>query len=79
MGYRLESGQFMINGALACALSCSFSHHFYSQFRYLGYQYVWELETYLRIGQEQTMVGTARAVATAMHERPKLFDVQSLL
>lgn len=44
---------------------------------YLGYQYVWELESYLRIGQEQTMVGTARAVATALHERPKLFDVQS--
>jgi two-component system sensor histidine kinase ChvG len=44
---------------------------------YLGYQYVWELETYLRIGQEQTMVGTARAVATALHERPKLFDQQS--
>ncbi len=44
---------------------------------YLGYQYVWELETYLRIGQEQTMVGTARAVATALHERPKLFDEQS--
>jgi len=44
---------------------------------YLGYQYVWELETYLRIGQEQTMVGTVRAVATALHERPKLFDVQS--
>lgn len=36
---------------------------------YLGYQYVGELETYLRIGQEQTMVGTARAVATALHER----------
>ncbi len=44
---------------------------------YLGYQYVWELESYLRMGQEQTMVGTARAVATALHERPKLFDVQS--
>jgi dedicated sortase system histidine kinase len=44
---------------------------------YLGYQYVWELEAYLRIGQEQTMVGTARSVATALHERPKLFDVQS--
>ena len=44
---------------------------------YLGYQYVWELESYLRIGQEQTMVGTARAVATALHERPQLFDSQS--
>lgn len=44
---------------------------------WLGYQYVWELESYLRIGQEQTMVGTARAVATALHERPSLFDTQS--
>lgn len=40
---------------------------------YLGYQYVWELETYLRIGQEQTLVGTARSVATVLHERPNLF------
>lgn len=44
---------------------------------WLGYQYVWEMETYLRIGQEQTMVGTARSVATALHERPALFDNQS--
>lgn len=44
---------------------------------YLGYNYVWELEQYLRTGQEQTMVGTARAVATALHERPALFDSQS--
>jgi two-component system sensor histidine kinase ChvG len=54
---------------------------FFSSFLFaipwLGYQYVWELETYLRIGQEQTMVGTARAVATALHERPALFDAQS--
>lgn len=44
---------------------------------YLGYNYVWELEQYLRNGQEQTMIGTARAVATALHERPALFDSQS--
>ena len=44
---------------------------------YLGYQYVWELETYLRIGQEQTLVGTARSVATALHERPALFAQES--
>jgi dedicated sortase system histidine kinase len=54
---------------------------FFSSFLFaipwLGYQYVWEMETYLRIGQEQTMVGTARAVATALHERPALFDSQS--
>ena len=44
---------------------------------WLGYKYVWELESYLRVGQEQTMVGTARAVATALHERPMLFDNQA--
>ena len=44
---------------------------------YLGYNYVWELEQYLRNGQGQTMIGTARAVATALHERPALFDSQS--
>ncbi|MDT0596593.1 proteobacterial dedicated sortase system histidine kinase [Glaciecola petra] len=44
---------------------------------YLSYQYVWQLESYLRVGQEQTLVGTARAVATALHERPALFDKQS--
>ena len=31
----------------------------------------------MRVGQEQTLVGTARAVATALHERPALFDTQS--
>lgn len=44
---------------------------------WLGYQYVWELESYLRIGQEQTLMGTARAVATALHERPTLFNQQA--
>ncbi|MCC2617142.1 proteobacterial dedicated sortase system histidine kinase [Aestuariibacter halophilus] len=44
---------------------------------WLGYRYVWELESYLRLGQEQTMVGTARAVATALHERPRLFSSQA--
>ncbi len=43
----------------------------------LGYQYVWEMEKYLRVGQEKTLVGTVRAVATALHERPKLFDKQA--
>lgn len=43
----------------------------------LGYQYVWEMEKYLRIGQEKTLMGTVRAVATALHERPKLFDAQA--
>lgn len=41
---------------------------------WLGYRFVWELEKYLQLGQEQTIGGIARAVATALHERPTLFD-----
>jgi len=44
---------------------------------WFGYQYVWEMEKYLRFGQEQTLVGTARALATALHERPNLFNNQA--
>jgi len=44
---------------------------------WFGYQYVWEMEKYLRFGQEQTLVGTARALATALHERENLFDNQA--
>lgn len=44
---------------------------------WFGYQYVWEMEKYLRYGQEQTLVGTARALATALHERPNLFNKQA--
>lgn len=44
---------------------------------WFGYQYVWEMEKYLRFGQEQTLVGTARALATALHERANLFNKQA--
>ena len=44
---------------------------------WLGYQYVWEMEKYLRFGQEQTLIGTARALATSLHERPNLFNNQA--
>ncbi|MFD2166816.1 proteobacterial dedicated sortase system histidine kinase [Thalassotalea euphylliae] len=44
---------------------------------WFGYQYVWEMEKYLRYGQEQTLVGTARALATALHDRPNLFNRQA--
>lgn len=44
---------------------------------WFGYQYVWEMEKYLRYGQEQTILGTARALATALHERPNLFNNQA--
>src|SRR5690606_37138119 len=41
---------------------------------FLGYQCILEMEEYLRRGQEQTVLGAARAVATALNERPELFD-----
>ncbi|WP_394132170.1 proteobacterial dedicated sortase system histidine kinase [Shewanella maritima] len=44
---------------------------------WLGYQYVWEMEKYLRHGQEKTLEGTTQALATALHERPMLFDNQA--
>jgi len=44
---------------------------------WLGYEYVWEMEKFLRQGQEKTLVGTTRALATALHERPALFDEQT--
>ena len=41
---------------------------------FIGYYYIWDMETFLRKGQEQTLMGTARALATALHERPNLFN-----
>jgi dedicated sortase system histidine kinase len=43
---------------------------------WLGYRYVKEMEALLREGQEQALVGTARAVATALHERPELLELR---
>jgi len=44
---------------------------------WLGYEYVREVERFLRHGQERTLVGTARAIATALHDRPTLFNLQA--
>ncbi|PSU36246.1 proteobacterial dedicated sortase system histidine kinase [Photobacterium lutimaris] len=44
---------------------------------WIGYNYILEMEKLLRQGQEQTLVGTARAVATALNERPNLFSDQA--
>jgi dedicated sortase system histidine kinase len=41
---------------------------------WLGYQYILEMEEYLSRGQEQVVLGTARALATALSERPELFS-----
>src|SRR5207237_2981917 len=40
---------------------------------WLGYEYVRELERFLRDAQERTLAGTAQAVALALHDRPRLF------
>lgn len=41
---------------------------------WLGYQYILEMEQVLRRGQEQIVLGTAQALATALNERPELFN-----
>jgi two-component system, OmpR family, sensor histidine kinase ChvG len=41
---------------------------------WVGYRYVLEVENFLRQGQERTLTGTAQAVATALHDRPQLFE-----
>jgi dedicated sortase system histidine kinase len=45
---------------------------------WLGYEYVRELERVLRDAQERTLAGTAQAVATALHDRPRLFEAKSV-
>lgn len=42
---------------------------------FLGWSYVRELERVLRDAQERTLAGTAQAVATALHDRARLFDI----
>ncbi|HTF15007.1 MAG TPA: hypothetical protein VK643_10085, partial [Burkholderiales bacterium] len=37
-----------------------------------GYEYVREMERFLLEGQERALLATARAVATALHDRPNL-------
>ncbi|WP_372880947.1 proteobacterial dedicated sortase system histidine kinase [Psychromonas sp.] len=44
---------------------------------WLGYQYVWEMENFLRQGQEQSLIGTTRALASVLHERTELFNEQA--
>ena len=44
---------------------------------WLGYEYVRELERFLRDAQERTLAGTAQAVATALHDRPRLFETSA--
>ncbi|MGA7802214.1 MAG: proteobacterial dedicated sortase system histidine kinase, partial [Gammaproteobacteria bacterium] len=43
---------------------------------WVGYRYVRAMEGFLRQGQEATLMGTARAVATVLDDRPKLMEPQ---
>ena len=45
---------------------------------FLGYEYVREIERFLRDAQEQALAGTAHALAAALHDRPRLFDLTPL-
>lgn len=44
---------------------------------WIGYEYIRQIETFQREGQERALMGTARAVATALHDRPQLFESSS--
>ena len=44
-----------------------------------GYEYVREMERFLLEGEEQALLATARAVATALHDRPGLMREASLV
>ena len=41
---------------------------------WVGYRYIWQVEKFLREGQARVLAGTAQAVATALHDRPQLFE-----
>lgn len=43
---------------------------------WVGYQYVQELERFMLDAQKQALLATARAVATALHERPQLMRLK---
>lgn len=43
---------------------------------WVGYRYVQEMESFLLEGQREALVATARAVATALHDRPQLMDAR---
>ena len=44
---------------------------------WVGYQYVQEMERFLLESQRQSVMSTARAVGTALHDRPELFGLPS--
>jgi len=46
---------------------------------WVGYRYVQEMERFLLEGQRQALLATAKAVATALHERPRLMRLSAPL
>src|SRR5437764_667070 len=44
---------------------------------WLGYLHVKQMEALLREGQEQALLATARAIATALHDRPQLLELNA--
>jgi len=42
----------------------------------IGYQYIQEMEAYLRSGQEESLLDRARIVASILDDQPDLFNVQ---
>src|SRR5213075_3107666 len=43
----------------------------------VGYVHVQQMERLLREGQEQALLATARAIATALHDRPQLLELRA--
>ena len=43
----------------------------------VGYLHVKQMERLLREGQEQALLATARAIATALHDRPQLLELRA--
>ncbi len=43
---------------------------------WLGYVHVKQMEALLRQGQEEALLATARAIATALHDRPELLELR---
>jgi dedicated sortase system histidine kinase len=43
----------------------------------VGYVHVKQMEKLLREGQEQALLATARAIATALHDRPQLLELRA--
>ena len=74
MGYRwIDGGIAMPRVALGIRAQLLLVLTVFLALPWLGVEYVRELERVLRDAQERTLAGTAQAVATALHDRPRLF------